>query len=290
MNRFAFLEIGVAALAPAIPFMHAEAAATRLQAIERRTGGRLGVYARDLGDGRVVAHRAFERFPMCSTFKAIAVSAVLQRVDRGRERLDREIAFGKGDILEYAPVTKAHLRNGAMTVRELCAAAMIFSDNTAVDLLLGAIGGPRAVTDFVRSNPFEDTVTRLDRTEPTLNTALPGDPRDTTWPSRMARDLGVLLTSDTVLSKTSSQLLEGWMRKCETGTNALRAGVPAAWIAADKTGSGDNATRNDLALFRRPGRAPVVVAAYLTGAHAVDRDGRDRALAGVGRVVAEAFA
>ncbi len=279
-----------AALSVTVRRAAAADANVRLAEIERRTGGRLGVYARELGSARTIAYRASERFPMCSTFKTLAVGAVLARVDRGLEHLERMVLYGTGDLLEYAPVTRAHVNAGAMTVRALCAAAMTYSDNTAANLLLGSLGGPHAVTAFVRSSALRDPLTRLDRTEPSLNTAIVGDPRDTTTPSHIAHDLELLLASDRALSTASRGLLEGWMRACTTGTHLLRAGVPASWIAADKTGSGENATRNDLALFRRPQRPPIVVAAYLTRAHAVDGNGRDAALADVARVVAAALA
>src|SRR5271165_301624 len=96
----------------------------RLAAIEAREAGRLGVAVIDCGGGRGLAHRAGERFPMCSTFKLMASAAVLKRVDAGKERLDRIIAYGPGDLLEYAPVTKSHVADGGMTIASLCAAAI----------------------------------------------------------------------------------------------------------------------------------------------------------------------
>jgi beta-lactamase class A len=260
-----------------------------LAAIEKGSGGRLGVFASAAG-GVSLSYRAAERFPMCSTFKVLAVSAVLQRVDRGQEQLERRISYGRADLLAYAPVTTAHVAEGAMSISQLCEAAIVVSDNTAANLLLRTLGGPEAVTAFVRARPFDDTVTRLDRIEPELNSAIPGDPRDTTAPARMAHDLTLLLTTHEVLSAASSHRLQAWMRNCKTGLSALRAGVPPGWIAGDKTGSGANGTQNDVAIFRRPQRAPLIVAAYLTGATALTSDERSSALARVGRIVAGAFA
>ena len=148
----------------------------RLAEIEAREGGRLGVFVRDTGTGARLEHRADERFPMCSTFKLLAAAAALNRVDEGAERLDRTIAFAPSDLLEYAPIAKAHAAQGAMTLAEACAAAIDWSDNTAANLILQAIGGPAGYTRFARS--LGDTVTRLDRNEPSLNEATPGDERD----------------------------------------------------------------------------------------------------------------
>ena len=141
------------ALAPAAPRRRiaSDSANDRLAAIEKREGGRLGVAVLDSGSGPGLTYRAGERFPMCSTFKLLAAAAVLKRVDEGKEKLDRVIPYGPGDLLEYAPVTKAHVADGGMTLGDLCAAAIDWSDNTAANLVLDAIGGPAGFTAFVRS-------------------------------------------------------------------------------------------------------------------------------------------
>jgi len=286
MQRRSFLASSAAFVAATASGALAEAdGSSELARIEARSGGRLGVFARDTGSGRTIAHRSDERFPMCSTFKMLAVAAILARVDHGLERRDRRLTYTKADLLDPAPVTSAHLATGSMTIADLCAAALISSDNTAANLLLHALGGPHALTAFLRSRPVHDPITRLDRFEPTLNSAIPGDPRDTTTPHQIAHVLSALLLSGDVLRPESSRQLEGWMRKCTTGLTALRAGVPAGWITADKTGAGANGTRNDVALLRRPGRAPIVIAAYLTGATVIDADQRNAALAAVARAV-----
>ena len=281
MQRSAFLATaGAAAIAPGL------APDAALSRIEARTGGRLGVFARDAGSGLTLAHRAGERFPMCSTFKVLAVAAVLARVDRGRERLSRRIAYGESDLLHYSPVARANLRAGAMSLGALCAAALEWSDNAAANLLLAALGGPKAVTRYARS--LGDGLTRLDRTEPALNAATPGDPRDTTTPAAMAADWQRLLLGD-ALRPTTRRFLAVHLDAAKTGLQRIRAGIPHDWRAGDKTGSGDNGTSNDVALLSPPRRAPIVVAAYLTGA-AVSGDARDAALAEVGRIVVRAFA
>lgn len=255
--------LGLAALVAA-PIVRAASVSSNLKEsiaeIEGRAGGRLGVAVIDSGDGsRQFAHRADERFPMCSTFKVLAAAAVLKRVDVGSESLERKIVYGAADLLDYAPVTKAHVADGAMSLGDLCAAAIQWSDNTAANLVLQAIGGPAAVTALTRS--LGDEATRLDRNEPTLNTAIPGDPRDTTTPMAMARDLQQLILGEP-LSEASRRQLEAWMIACKTGDKRLRAGLPASWGIGDKTGTGDNGATNTIAVLRPPGRAPLFAAVY----------------------------
>jgi len=289
MNRRSLLKgalIGASALALrptlALAAGNEDAALARLAALERQHGGRLGVAILDTGNGRRIAHRADERFLMCSTFKLLAVAAVLARVDRGTERLDRRIVFGKEAVLAYAPVTSHRVGAPGMTVAELCQAAITVSDNTAANLLLASLGGPAAMTAYVRS--LGDAVTRLDRIEPELNIASPGDLRDTTTPSAMLADLHTLLLGN-ALSAASREQLAAWLRATSTGTEQLRAGLPAGWQAGDKTGSGAQRETNDVAIIWPPQRKPLLVTAYYAGS-AADADGRHAVLAAIGRIVA----
>ncbi|MBV8474189.1 MAG: class A beta-lactamase [Hyphomicrobiales bacterium] len=281
----------IAGIAASLAPLHAraadplDAAAARIAALEARAGGRLGVCVSEAKSGRRLAHRADERFPMCSTFKALAAAAILARVDKGAERLDRRIAYGPADLLEYAPVAKAHAGEGAMALGDLCAAAIDWSDNTAANLMLRAIGGPAEFTRYIRS--IGDSVTRLDRDEPTLNAAVPGDERDTTTPLAMARDLEAVLLGD-ALSEASRRQLETWMIGDKVGDRRLRAGVPASWGVGDKTGSGDNGTANTIAILRPPGRAPLLAAVYYTQSDA-PTEARNAVHRDVGAIIGEAF-
>ncbi len=273
------------AAAPVRPPRTDRAAADPLAALEARLGGRLGVAAVDTATGRSLRHRADERFPLCSTFKWLLAAQVLARVDAGAESLDRVVRFGPDDLLEYAPVTREHVAAGGLSVAALAAAAVEWSDNTAANLLLDTVGGPAGFTRFLRG--LGDPATRLDRREPTLNTALPDDPRDTTRPAAMVADLEAVLLGD-VLTAASRDRLTGWMVACATGAAKLRAGLPAGWRVGDKTGMGAHGSANDVAIAWPPGRAPLLVAAYLTGSDA-PAAARNEVLAAVGGVVAAAL-
>jgi len=277
--------LGASALALGPAFARAGRASdveARLAALERRHGGRLGVAILDTDNGRRHGHRADERFLMCSTHKLLTVGAVLARVDRGVEQLDRRVVFGRDVVLSWAPVTSNHVGAPGMSVAELCEAAITVSDNTADNLLLRSLGGPSAVTAFARK--LGDPLTRLDRYEPELNDGAPGDLRDTTTPDAMLGDLRALLLGD-MLSVASRERLAAWMRAASTGLDKLRAGMPSNWQAGDKTGSGAHDETNDIAIFWPPQRKPLLVAAYLAGSTA-DAAGRSAVLAEVGRIAA----
>ena len=257
------------------------ALSAEFQKLERENGGRLGVFVLDTATGERTGHRADERFPMCSTFKFLLASAVLQRVDRRQESLERSIAVPPKPLLFNSPLTEPHA-GGSMTIEALCHAALTVSDNTAANLLLDTIGGPPALTRFARS--ISDDVTRLDRTETSLNEALPGDPRDTTSPAAMARDLQSLLLGKVLSSASRDQLIR-WMEANQTGLTRLRADLPASWRAADKTGSNGEHTTNDIAVLWPAGRQPLIVTAYITQCPGPESK-RSALLAHIGKLVA----
>ncbi len=281
-RSLAALALGLALPGARRAWAAAADARTAIAAIEGASGGRLGVAALDTGTGRRVDHRADERFPLCSTHKLLTAAAILARVDRGGLDLARRVPFGPADLLGYAPVTRAAVGEGALTVEALCVAAVRWSDNTADTLLLRLLGGPAGWTAWVRSTG--DAVSRLDRTEPALNEAAPGDPRDTTTPSAMLHDLDAVLLGD-ALSAGSRARLEGWMTGSGLTDDLLRAGLPPGWRVADKSGAGDNGTRADVGILRRPGGAPVLLGVFLTGSPQ-PMAARDRVIADVGRAVA----
>jgi beta-lactamase class A len=234
-------------------------AARRLAALEADRGARLGVYALDTGTGRAVSHRAGERFAYASTIKALASGAVLD--DLSRRELEQRVRWTEQDLVAYSPVTELHVDDG-LTVREIIDAAVTVSDNTAGNLLYDLVGGPAAL-DAALEEDTGDVVTEVVRREPELNTAVPGDPRDTTTPEALATSLGGYVLGD-VLPPGDRRLLERTLRRTVTGDALIRAGVPAGWRVGDKTGSAAYGTRNDVAVIRPPGRSPVLLAVLTT--------------------------
>jgi beta-lactamase class A len=251
--------------------------------IENESGGRLGVAVLDIQSQMRAGHHADDRFPMCSTFKLLACAAVLKRVQTGNEKLDRRIKIEAADVVPGSSRISAPVPEGK-TLAELCEVAMTYSDNTAGNLILASLGGPAGLTTYIRN--LGDKITRLDRNEPTLNEAIPGDPRDTTTPNAMLKDLQALLLGK-ALSETSKGLLMQWLIGNKTGDTRLRAGLPAGLKAGDKTGTGERGSTNDVAIIWPPNRKPILVTAYLTET-AAPADKRNATLAAVGKAVAEA--
>ncbi|MEN5275024.1 L2 family extended-spectrum class A beta-lactamase [Stenotrophomonas lactitubi] len=264
----------------AAPTPAAIAAASDFAALEKACSGRLGVTLLDTGRGRRLGHRQDERFPLCSTFKSVLAATVLKQAERDPALLDQRLPVRVQDILEHAPVTRRHVGKD-LTVRDLCRATLITSDNTAANLLFAAIGGPPAVTAFLRASG--DTITRSDRLEPELNSFAIDDPRDTTTPAAIAATLQRLVLGD-ALKPASRQQLADWLIDNETGDACLRAGLGKRWRVGDKTGSNGEDARNDIAvLWPVQGGSPWIVTAYLQGG-AISFEQRAAVLAQVGRI------
>ncbi|MDT0354253.1 class A beta-lactamase [Herbaspirillum huttiense F1] len=254
-----------------------------LSRLEADIGGRLGVSLVDTAGGRHWGYRADERFPMCSTFKFLAAAAVLRRVDEGKEQLARRIVYRQQDLVPYSPTTGKHTGGDGLSLAQLCQAAITLSDNTAANLMLESMDGPAGMTRFVRS--LGDELTRLDRNEPTLNEAVPGDPRDTTTPAAMTADLRQLVLGN-ALTPASRQQLAQWLVANQTGNKRVRAGLPKGWKVGDKTGTGRLGTANDVGVVWTEKGAPLLFAVYLTENAATDARG-DAVHAEVGRLIGQ---
>jgi beta-lactamase class A len=288
LRRRTFIVAGGATLVGSIALSRSAGTdvAAHFDQVEKELGGRVGVAAVDTGNGARLLHRAQERFAMCSTFKWMLAAALLARVDKQEITLERRLSYGPKDLLDFSPVTEAHVGEGALSIKSLCEAAVEASDNTAANTLLKFIGGPGSLTRYLRQ--IGDSITRLDRFEPDLNTNLSGDPRDTTAPETMIATMRTILM-EKVLSAGSRESLLDWMKNCQTGLHRLRAGLLHTWTVGDKTGTGANGAANDNAIAWPPGRSPVLIAAYLSDSHAPS-DALDAAHARIASIIAAAFA
>ena len=220
----------------------------RIALLEQRHNAYVGLYATDLASGVEAAHRENDPFALCSTFKTYAAARVLQMSAAGEVRLDDTVFVDPGEVVANSPVTGPRA-GSRMPLAEVCAAAQQHSDNTAGNLLLKTIGGPAALTMFARS--IGDDATRLDRWETALNSAVPGDPRDTGTPRALGTGYRNLLAGN-ALGEPQRAQLETWMRGNVTSARSMRAGLQPGWTTADKTGAGDYGSTNAVGIVFGP--------------------------------------
>lgn len=237
-----------------------------LARIERQYHANLGVYALDTGTGRTIAYNADERFAFASTIKALAAAVLLKRDTDAQ--LDTVIRYSESDLVDYSPVTSEHVATG-MTLRDIMIAALEVSDNTAQNLMLSRLGGPSGLQAALRA--MGDATTDADRTEPTVNSATPGDIRDTSTPRAMGTDLRAFVLGH-ALSPDRRRLLTSWLVANTTGGPYIRAGVPAGWTVGDKTGNAYYGTRNDIAIVWPSGGGAPMVVSILTNRGPADQN------------------
>jgi beta-lactamase class A len=229
-----------------------------LSGLEARHGGRLGLHVADTLTGRTVVWRDHERFVYCSTFKMFLAAATLLRIQAGEERLDRAVPVTEADMVSHAPVTEPAI-GGTLTIEQLMKSTVEVSDNPAANILIRDLGGIDAFRAFYRG--IGDSDTRIDRLEPEMN-RLDGD-KDTITPGQSVSNIQQLLVaSDTPLNATSKALLLRWMVETPTGVDRIKAGVPAGWTVAHKTGTGGYGPTNDIGVIYPPSGQPIVIAVY----------------------------
>ncbi|CAK9885069.1 MAG: Beta-lactamase [Candidatus Erwinia impunctatus] len=248
---------------------------------EQRLQARIGIALIDTADSAQVSYRGDERFPMNSTLKSLLCAALLAQVDKKNVVLTENVQFSREQLISYSPVTEKFIKPNSMNLQTLCQAAVSHSDNTAANLIALRAGGPAAVTQFLRS--IGDNVTRVDRLEPELNSAIPGDPRDTTTPLAISHTVNTLLLGN-VLSSSSRQQLTQWMVEDKVADALLRAALPAGWKIADKTGAGEHGSRGIISVIWPPQRSPLLVTVYITETAATMTE-RNQAIARLGEKI-----
>lgn len=267
----------------AVPAFASSRIASVVTRYENVTGGHIGVYARNVETRQCLTWRENERFVICSTFKASLAALTLLRVDQGKENLEAFVPYTASDLgTAYAPVAKANIGAGGLSVRAMCQAAVEWSDNVCANLLLARAGGPAGLTRFWRS--LGDNQTRLDDWEPALNRTPPGGLRNTTTPAAMAGIVQHLVFGH-VLSVASCSLLTEWLKNCHTGDKRLRAGFPANWVVGDKTGNNGKDAAGDIAVAWPKQDTPLIICAYTRGGQP-DEAQFFEAFSGVARIAA----
>lgn len=212
--------------------------------LERQSSRQIAVTIGD-GERRLYSYRGTDPMPMCSLFKTILVGALLHDHAYDEAFWNQKISFTKGEVVVNSPICSAD-PDGVMSVDELADAALRWSDNTAGNLLLRLYGGPAQLTAYAAGLGMHQT--RLDRWEPELNTAIPGDLRDTSTTDDMEKGFFALLMGS-ALNQAGQSRLRSWMLRNQTSGKRLRANLPANMELADKTGGGDYGVVNDAGVY-----------------------------------------
>lgn len=240
----------------------------------------IGAAIFDVDQQKLWHYNGDARFPLMSTFKVLACAKLLVDVEKGIQRFNTSTMITKSDLIYWSPITK-HMIGEKMSLKQACSATMTMSDNTAANIVLTGINGPKALTQFLRD--IGDNVTRLDRIEPQLNQALKDDKRDTTSPSAMVKTLHTLLFGNVLTAPSKAQLTQ-WMIDNKVTGSLLRSVLPKPWSIADRSGAGGFGSRAIAAIVWSEKQTPLIIAIYLTQTEATKAE-RDKAIATIGETI-----
>ncbi len=234
----------------------------KLAELEASSGGRIGLYAINTANGTHLQYRANERFPTGCTSKVIGVAAVLHQSMSDSALLSQKISYSKEELTNWNPITEKYLSSG-MTVEQLCAASISYSDNTAMNLLVKKMGGLEQMNRFAQS--IGNDSFRQDNNWPEeAYSGGKGNLKDSSTPKDMATSLQKLAFTD-ALAKPQREMLISWLKANITGDFRIRAGSPEGWTVADKTGTGGAyGTTNDIGIVWPPNCDPIIMAIYYT--------------------------
>lgn len=256
-----------------------------LRALWASFPGKAGIAVMKTDGSWMVSYRGDEPMPQQSVSKLWVAISVMDAVDKGQLSLDDQVTLKKSDItLFHQPIAGLIGPNGyTTTIASLLTRAMTQSDNTANDFLMRRVGGPTAIRELISSKRlgairfgpgerhFQAATAGLSWKPEysfagAFNTARAAlspaarkaamdryvsDPMDGATPAAIARSLARLKRGE-LLSPQSTRYLLNVMQSTETGRARLKAGVPAGWKLAHKTGTGQD-LRNRTAGFNDVG-------------------------------------
>lgn len=232
---------------------------TTLSELEQKIEGQIGVAVIDTQSSTEWSYHGDDRFPMMSTFKTLACANVLYDVEKNKLNMSQKITVTKAGLINWNPITQNFV-GGNMSLKSVCGATMLMSDNYAANLALEQVGGPEGVTQFLRS--IGDKTTRLDHYEPKLNYVEKNAINDTTTPLAMLRTLQKLLLGN-VLNPESKEQLKFWMTNNMVSDGLARSVLPENWAIADRSGGGVNNSRTLTAMIWSKERKPIFIGIFI---------------------------
>lgn len=265
---------------------HSRSVEKKLAQLESSSSGRLGLSAINTSNHERIQYRGKERFPMGCTSKVIGVAAMLKKSMNDKRLLQEKIYYSKNDLTNWTPITQKHLSEG-MTIEALSRAAIVYSDNTAMNLIANKIGGPQSLNHFAKS--IGDDYFQLSHQWPDEARANPLTKEDSTTPNAMEKTLQKIILGK-ILDNPQREKLITWMQNNTTGDKRIRAGVPKNWLVGDKTGTGFNyGTTNDIAVIWPPHCKPIVITLFYSSYQKNSRK-RDDLLAKATKIILSEFA
>ncbi len=230
-----------------------------------------------LHKGKLFSMNDTVRFPLMSVYKLPIAVATLRKMERTHATSDTRVTVQPHQWAPdtYSPMREAY-RDSSAQVRlgALLYYCVAESDNNAADILTDYVGGMDSVGMAVSA----DTVNgfHLSETEADMHK----DPErvylNWAYPSSMVRLVNDIYDGK-LLDSSSTLYLEQLLKATQTGTDKMRAGLPAHVQLGHKTGSSDRnaqgikAGDNDLGVIYLPDGSLCYAAVFIKNSAESDR-------------------
>ncbi|MEB7783467.1 BlaZ-like penicillin-hydrolyzing class A beta-lactamase [Mammaliicoccus sciuri] len=262
----------------------ADATTQDLKKVEDKYDANIGVYALNTATDEEITFNEDKRFAYASTFKAVSSAMLLEKTPYNE--LNKKVHVSKEDIVPYSPVLEKFI-NKDITIKKLIEATMLYSDNTANNMIIEELGGYKEVNKRLKS--LDDKTTKPSRMEPELNNYDPKNNRDTSTPQAFGKTLNKLI-NDGRLSKENKAFLIDLMINNKSGDTLIKKGEPKNFKVADKSGQAITyASRNDVALVYPKGESKPIVLVIFTNKEGKTDKPNDKVVSETAKVVLEKF-
>lgn len=262
----------------------ADATTQDLKKVEDKYDANVGVYALNTATDEEITFNEDMRFAYASTFKALSSAMLLEKTPHNK--LNKKVHVSKEDIVPYSPVLEKFI-NKDITIKKLIEATMLYSDNTANNMIIEELGGYKEVNKRLKS--LDDKTTKPSRMEPELNNYDPKNNRDTSTPQAFGKTLNKLI-NDGRLSKENKTFLIDLMINNKSGDTLIKKGAPKNFKVADKSGQAITyASRNDVAFVYPKGESKPIVLVIFTNKEGKTDKPNDKVVSETAKVVLEKF-
>lgn len=262
----------------------ADATTQDLKKVEDKYDANIGVYALNTATDEEITFNEDKRFAYASTFKALSSAMLLEKTPHNK--LNKKVHVSKEDIVPYSPVLEKFI-NKDITIKKLIEATMLYSDNTANNMIIEELGGYKEVNKRLKS--LDDKTTKPSRMEPELNNYNPKNNKDTSTPQAFGKTLNKLI-NDGRLSKENKTFLIDLMINNKSGDTLIKKGAPKNFKVADKSGQAITyASRNDVAFVYPKGESKPIVLVIFTNKEGKTDKPNDKVVSETAKVVLEKF-
>lgn len=262
----------------------ADATTQDLKKVEDKYDANVGVYALNTATDEEISFNEDKRFAYASTFKAVSSAMLLEKTPHNE--LNKKVHVSKEDIVPYSPVLEKFI-NKDITIKKLIEATMLYSDNTANNMIIEELGGYKEV--YKRLKSLDDKITKPSRMEPELNNYDPKSNKDTSTPKAFGKTLNKLI-NDGRLSKENKTFLIDLMINNKSGDTLIKKGAPKNFKVADKSGQAITyASRNDIAFVYPKGESKPIVLVIFTNKEGKTDKPNDKVVSETAKVVLEKF-